>query len=100
MPRVIFSITYPIKAELREEYLETIQALKNYLTIERGKNYSVFESKTHPNTFNEVYIFNSLEEYDQLDEEADEVTEQLINRIVEEFIKDAKTEYRTLTEVV
>jgi hypothetical protein len=35
-----------------------------------------------------------------MDEEADEITEQLINRIVDEFIKDGKTEYRTLTEVV
>jgi flagellar motor component MotA len=83
MPKVIFSISYPICEEKREEYLETIQELKNYLTNERSKNYSVFESKTRPNTFN-----------------SDEITEQLINRIVDEFIKDGKTEYKTLIEAV
>ena len=99
MPRVIFTIAYPIKEEKRDEYLETVQALKNYLTHERGKNYSVFESMTKPNTFNELYICATMEEYDALEDGADEVTDQLINRIVDEFIKDGKTEYRTLIEV-
>ena len=100
MPRVIFSISYAVKEEIRNEYLETIQTLKNYLVHERGKDYSVFESKSKPNTFNEVYICNSMEEYDMLEDDADEITDQLINRIVDDFIKDGKTEYRTLIEVV
>lgn len=100
MPRVIFSISYPIKEEARADYLETIEALKNYLTIERGKDYSVFELKGKPNHFSEVYICKSLDEYDQLEEESDDVTEQLINRIVNDFILDGKVEYRTLIETV
>jgi hypothetical protein len=100
MPAVIFSISYPIIEEKREEYLETVRELKNYLTNERGKQYSVYESKTKPNTFNEVYFCASLEEYDALEDDADEITEQLINRIVDEFIKDGKTEYKTLIEAL
>ena len=98
MPRVIFSISYPIKRETRAEYLETIETLKNYLTLERGKDYSVFEMKGKPNHFSEVYICKSVEEYDQLEEEADDVTDQLINRIVSDFIGDGKVEYKTLIE--
>jgi hypothetical protein len=100
MPAVIFSISYPIIEEKREEYLETIKELKNYLTNERGKKYSVYESKTRPNSFNEVYFCDSIEEYDALEDDADEITEQLINRIVDDFIKDGKTEYKTLIEAV
>jgi hypothetical protein len=99
MPRVIFSISYSIKPSKRDEYIETVEALKNYLTLERGKDYSVFEVKGKPNHFSEVYICKSLEEYDILEEEADEVTEQLINRIVNDLIsKESKVEYKTLIE--
>ncbi|MDH7515494.1 MAG: hypothetical protein QHI48_06455 [Bacteroidota bacterium] len=100
MPRVIFSITYAVKPELREEYLETIGALKNYLTAERGKDYSVFEVKGKRNHFSEVYICKSMEEYDQLEEDSDEVTDQLINRIVNDFVRDGKVEYKTLVETL
>ncbi len=98
MPRVIFSITYAIKPDTREEYLETISALKNYLTIERGKDYSVFEVKGKPNHFSEVYICKSMDEYDMLEDDSDDVTDQLINRIVNDFIPDGKAEYKTLIE--
>ncbi len=101
MPRIIFQISYQIKEKSRAEYLETIQALKTYLTSEKGKDYSVFEVKGSPNHFSEVYICNSVEEYDQLEDDSDDVTDQLINRIVNDFIvKNGRVEYRTLTEVV
>jgi len=100
MPRIIFSISYPIKPEFRAEYLETVEALKNYLTIERSKNYSVFEVKGKPNHFSEVYICESLEEYDQLEDDADDVTDQLINRIVGDLIVSGKVEYKTLIETI
>jgi hypothetical protein len=100
MPRVIFSISYTIKPEARDEYLETAEALKNYLTLERQKDYSVFEVKGKPNHFSEVYICKSLEEYDMLEEDSDDVTEQLINRIVNDFIGSGKIEYKTLIETV
>jgi hypothetical protein len=99
MPRVIFSITYPIKASAKAEYLETAEALKNYLTLERGKDYSIFEVSGKPNHYSEVYICKSLEEYELLEDDDDDVTKQLINRIVDDFIKEGKVEYRTLIEV-
>jgi hypothetical protein len=100
MPRVIFSISYPIKPSTRAEYLETVEALKNYLTLERGKDYSVFEVNGKPNTFSEVYICKSQDEYEMLEDDEDEVTKQLINRIVDDFIREGKVEYKTIIEVV
>jgi hypothetical protein len=97
MPRAIFMISYPIKKKNRDEYLETVQVLKNYLTLERGRNYSVFEAKNKPNQFNEIYTCDSMEEYDRIEEEDDKFADQLIDKIAD-FIEGGKVEYRTLIE--
>jgi hypothetical protein len=100
MSRIIFTISYQIKEKIRPEYLETIQALKSYLREEKGKDYSVYEIKGTPNHFSEVYICNSVEEYDMLEDDSDDITDSLINRIVNDFIiTKGKVEYRTLIEV-
>jgi hypothetical protein len=100
MPRVIFSITYPIKPAAKAEYLETAEALKNYLTLERGKDYSIFEISGKPNYYSEVYICKTREEYEQLEDDDDEITKELINRIVDDFIQEGKVEYKTLIEAL
>ena len=100
MPRVIFSISYAIKEDMRDDYLETIQALKNYLVHEHGKDYSVYEIHGKKNQFSEVYVCKTMEEYDQLEDDADDVTDQLINRIVDDFIDGGKISYSTLIESV
>lgn len=98
MARVIFTISYEIDEAQRADYLETAEALKNYLTEERGKNYSIYEVKGKANNFSEVYICASMEEYDTLEEDSDDITEQLIDRI-NNFVKKAP-EYRILVEAV
>ncbi len=98
MPRVIFSISYPVKDESREEYLETIKALKEHLTSTRNKDYSVYENKNRLNHFSEVYICKDEEEYEMLEDEEDDISNELIDRIVNEYIQDGKVEYRTLIE--
>ena len=100
MSRIIFSISYPVIAEKREDYLETIKALKDHLTSLRNVDYSVYEHKSKANNFSEVYICKSMEEYDSLEDEEDDVTNELIDRIVNEYVKDGKVEYRTLIESV
>lgn len=100
MSRIIFSISYPIYEEKREEYLETIKALKDHLTSARSVDYSVYENKNKANTFSEVYICKSMDEYDMLEDEEDDVSNDLIDRIVNDFVKDGKVEYRTLIESV
>lgn len=100
MSRVIFSISYPVKDDCREEYLETIRALKEHLMSVRKKDYSVYEHKSKANLFSEVYICESMEEYDMLEDEEDDISNELIDRIVNEYVKDGKVEYRTLIESV
>lgn len=98
MPRVMFSISYSIKPELREKYLGLLGEMKEHLTTVGQKNYSVFEAKGRKNSFTEVFITNSLEEFDALEDNQNEKTADLVSRI-EECVGDEGMKYSTLVEL-
>jgi len=98
MPRVMFTISYGIKPELREQYLALMKEMRNHLTTVAAKNYSVFEVKGKKNQFSEVFITNSLEEYDALEDNQDEQTQELVSKL-ESFVDDGGMKYSTLIEV-
>ena len=99
MPRVMFTISYGIKPELREEYIGLTKEMKEHFTNVGRKNYSVFEAKGKRNQFTEVFITNSVEEFDALEDNQDEKTEALVGRL-EEFVDDEGMKYSTLVEAV
>lgn len=96
MSRVLFSISYHIKPELRDRYLTLIHQLKDHVTKERKKNYSVFEVKGKANHFTEMFTLESMEEFDALDDNQDERTEELVSK-VEECVDDGM-KYQTMIE--
>jgi len=98
MPRVIFTISYGIKPELRDQYLQHMMEIKNHFTSVGKKNYSLFESKGKKNQFAEVFITSSIEEYDALEDNQDEKTESLVGAL-EQYIDDGGMKYTTLIEV-
>jgi len=98
MSKVMFTITYTVKPQMRTAYLKTIQALKEHLVDVRGKDYSVFEHKSKPNHFTEVYFCKDWHEYELLDDDSDEIVQALVEKIMSEFIYGGKTEYATLVE--
>jgi hypothetical protein len=59
----------------------------------------VFEVKGKKNQFTEVFITNSIEEFDALEDNQDEKTEALVSRL-EEFVDDEGMKYSTLIEAV
>ena len=97
MPRVMFTISYTIKADRRKDYLELISQLKSHLVHDGKKNYTVYEAKGKKNSFTEVFLTNSLEEFDALDEGQDEATEQLVSRI-EDLVDEGCKKYNTMIE--
>jgi L-rhamnose mutarotase len=99
MPRVMFTISYGIKPEMREEYIGLTKEMKEHFTTVGRKNYSVFESKSRKNQFTEVFITNSLEEFDALEDNQDEKTEALVRKL-EEFVDADGMKYSTLVEAV
>jgi hypothetical protein len=97
MGKVIFSISYDIQPEKRDEYLALTQAMKSHFSGQNGRNYAVFEQKGKKNSFSEVFVCNSLEEYDLL-EDQDEHMSQLVQQL-ESMLAEGKMKYSTLIEV-
>ena len=59
----------------------------------------MFEARGKKNHFTEVFITNSVEEYDTLEDNQDEKTEALIGKL-DEFIDDNGMKYSTLLEAL
>ncbi len=98
MPRVIFTISYGIKQESREQYLVLSKEMKEHFTNVGKKNYSIFEVKGKKNQFTEMFITNSMEEYDALEDNQDETSQALVKRL-EDFIDNDGMKYTTLIEI-
>ncbi len=98
MPRVMFTISYSIKPEQRSSYLALIAEVKSHLVNVAKKNYSVFEVKGKKNQFVEVYVFANEEEYDALDENQDDKTQELLSRL-ESCVDSQGMKYGTTIEV-
>ena len=98
MAKVIFTISYEVNPEKREEYLALSKEMIQHLSGVRGKNYSVYELKGKKDSFSEVFICNSKEEYDQLEDDQDETTEALVGRL-EGLLTNGKMKYSTLIEL-
>lgn len=98
MSRVMFTISYSIKPEQRANYLSLIADVKNHLITVGRKNYSVFEVKGKKNHFTEVYVFNSEEEFEALDDNQDERTQELLSKL-EACTDDEGMKYTTAIEL-
>ena len=97
MPTVILQISYEIKPEKRDEYLSLSKEMKNNFVGVRKKNYRIFEVKGKKNSFVEEFLCASMEEYEALEDDMDESSENLVNRL-EGLLKDGKARYTTLVE--
>lgn len=97
MGRVIFTISYDVHPEKRDEYLALTQEMKRHFAETNGKEYSIYEQKGKKNSFSEVFVFNSMEEYDQL-EDQDEQMSDLVRQL-EALLVDGKMRYSTLIEL-
>jgi len=98
MGKVIFSIKYSILPEKREDYLDVIRELKNLVKAEGLESYSVFETKGKPNDFEEIYMFESNQAYEDFDDQSDERVDILMTKL-SDMIKQQSTNYSTLFEV-
>lgn len=98
MPRVIFSISYSVYPDKVEKYLKKITYLKALLS-EENYLYSVFRDKKNPYQFEEIYIFESEEDFDQFDDAENQEASSIIFEIANNYVVDKKLNYKTLIEV-
>jgi L-rhamnose mutarotase len=97
MPRVMFTISYSIKPEFRDQYLALVREMKQHLTTGGKHNYSVFEAKAKKNVFTEVFLTNSIEEYDALEDNLDDKVQEMISTL-EGYVDDGGMKYNTVIE--
>jgi hypothetical protein len=96
MAKVLLQISYDIDPAKREQYLALVKEMKNHFNQVRKKNYSVYEAKK--NSFVEQFLCNSTAEYDALEDDLDEKSEELVNRL-EGILREGKAKYTTLSEI-
>ena len=97
MSKIMFTISYEVNPDKRDEYLTLSQQMKEHLSQSNGKNYAIYEQKGKKNSFTEVFICSSMEEYDQL-EDQDDLTSQLVQKL-EPLLVNGKMKYSTLIEL-
>ena len=99
MSKVIFGIQYEIDGSKREEYMALIRELKTLLSADGLENYAVYEVKGKQNHFEELYTFNSLEAYENFDDNQNERLGILLTKLSDMVIGNSM-KYTTLTEVI
>ena len=99
MSKIIFLINYDILPDKREEYLLTMKELKDHLLNNSHKNYIVVEDKNKKNNFTEMYICENEDEYESLENETDDKTFELTNKLFTEYILEKKAKYSTFYEI-
>ena len=98
MGKVVFSISYDIIADKRTEYLDVVRELKSIIKSEGLESYSVYEQKSKENSFNEIYIYESKEAWEDADESQNERVDILMTKL-SYLVKEKSTQYTTLFEV-
>lgn len=98
MPKVLLQISYDIDPEKREEFLALVKEMQAHFRQARKKHYTVYEQKGKKNSFVEEFTCTSMEEYDALEDDLDEKSEELVNRL-ESIVKEGRSKYITLTEI-
>ena len=98
MSKVIVAIKYEILEEKLDEYLDVMRELKNIVKAEGLESYRVFKVKSKKNYYEEIYLFENQEAYDNFDDDSDERVDLLMNKL-SDIIKPHTTEYLTLNEV-
>lgn len=99
MTKILFEINYNIYPEKREEYLKTIEELKNLIRENSTPNYFVFEDKKNPDNFTELFICESEEEYENIEDFEDERAMELTAKLFSDYIENKKVKYITKHEI-
>ncbi|MDH4069395.1 MAG: hypothetical protein OEV30_03130 [Ignavibacteria bacterium] len=97
MPRALFSVSYTVRPEKREEYLDYVRRLRGLLRTD-DRHYDVFEVKGKKNQFSEILLTPSVEELDTFEDSMDDAARGLLGKI-EDCMEKGTTRYSTMLEL-
>lgn len=98
MPKVIFSISYSVYPDKMDKYLKKISYLKAMLS-EENYQYSVYRDRKNPYDFEEIYVFDSEEDFEAFDDAENEEVSSIIFEIANNYVVNKKLNYKTFVEV-
>lgn len=91
----LITITYSVSGEKQREFGTLIRSVVDAVNAAANVKLSVYEDTDELGTYVEVYECDSIETYDNLEDNLDEQTGQSIRRIATEFAT-ARQSVRTL----
>jgi hypothetical protein len=97
MPKVLFTISYSVRPEMRDAYLQHMTQLREHLRTVAKKDYTVYEAKGKKGQFMEVFVSESLEEFDAMEDNYAPETEAMIAKM-EEFVDEKGMKYSSMVE--
>jgi hypothetical protein len=99
MSKILFEINYNVYPGKREEYLKIIQELKTLIRNDFIKDYYVYENANHPNSFSELFVCNTEEEYENFEDNQSDEIKAMITKLLTEFVLQSKISYTTKKEL-
>lgn len=97
MAKVILQIAYEIDPDRRAEYERLAKEMQQHFREVRKKKYAIYEQKGKKNSFVEQFVCESQAEYEALEDDLDEKSEELVNRLGT-LLGNGKARYVTLVE--
>lgn len=96
MSKVIFQVSYEIKSEKRDAFLKLSGQLRREM-LASGLNYGIYQLTGAERSFAEVFICESAEEFDALEDKFSDSVQVLIDKLADMI--DGKMRYATLNEL-
>ncbi len=97
MSKVIFQVSYEIKPDKRDTFQKLAGQLRKEMSA-AGLNYGIYHLQGSENTYTEVFVCESAEEFDALEDRFTDSVQMLIDKL-SDMIVDGKMRYATFNEI-
>ena len=100
MGKIIFSVSYEIDPEKRDEYLELMKKVREQIREVTGQDYTVYEDSRRPNLMSEVYYLDNDADFRKVQEMQEEKPFDLIDQIDNYLLNQDQVVIRTFREIL
>lgn len=100
MGKVIFSVSYEIIPEKRDNYLVLMKKIKEQIKSSENQDYTLYEDAERPNLMTEVYFLQNKGDSADKKKIQDEQTESLLGQIEQFVVNQEQVAIRTFKEII
>ncbi len=100
MSKALFSVSYEIIPDKRDEYLELMKEIKTLVKKAAGVDFTVFEDAERPFLMSEVYYVEDKAKITKIKEIQDNKTDSLFTRIDQFMLDPSQVIMRSFEEAV